>query len=116
MKCGYTSGTVEAYVILAQVASADQAQAAWNTEKAALQQEVQAAGIAVSATSVPGIADQAEVFVGSDTIGGVNNTVTAIFVLKGATFLDIGDFALQNAKPTTTAAIEAQATTSVGRV
>jgi hypothetical protein len=56
------------------------------------------------------------VFVGSATINGVKNTMTAIFVLKGTTFVDIGDIALKNATPATTAAVEAQAKTSLGRV
>jgi len=116
MKCGYTSGSTQAFVILAQAATPDQAQATWNADKASLQQEVQAAGIAFTSTSVPGIGDQAAVFVGSATINGVNNTMTAIFVLKGTTFVDIGDIALKNAKPATTAAVVAQAKTSVGRV
>jgi len=116
MKCGYTSGSTQAFVILAQAATPDQAQATWNADKASLQQEVQAAGIAFTSTSVPGIGDQAAVFVGSATINGVNNTMTAIFVLKGTTFVDIGDIALKNATPATTAAVVAQAKTSVGRV
>jgi hypothetical protein len=116
MKCGYTSGTTEVFVILAQAATADQAQATWNTDKATLAKEVQAAGIQVSATPVPGLADQASVFVGSATINGVKNTMSAIFVLKGTTFVDIGDIALKNAKPATTDALEAQAKTSLGRV
>ena len=115
MKCGYTSGSVEAFLILAKASSAAEAQAAWDTEKARLQQETPT-GITVTATAVQGIGDRAEVFVGKATIGGVNNTIMAIFVLKGATFMDLGDYALRNATPPTTAALQAQATTSVGRV
>jgi hypothetical protein len=116
VKCGYTSGTTQAFVILVQAASAVQAQATWDTDKASLKKEVQAAGIEVSTSPVPGLADQAEAFVGSATINGVKNTMTGIFVLKGATIIGIGDLALKNAKPATTAAVEAQAKTSLGRV
>lgn len=116
VKCGYTSGTTQVYVILVQATSAVQAQATWDADKASLQKEVQAAGIEVSSTPVPGLAGQAQVFTGSATINGVKNTMTGIFVLKGATFIDIGDITLKNAKPATTAAVEDQARTSLGRV
>lgn len=116
VKCGYTSGSVEAFVIIEKAASADAAQAAWNTEKVALQQQAQPAGVAVTATAVPGLGDQAELFVGTANVGGFSNTMMAIFVLKGATFLDLGDFALKNATPPTTDALKAQAETSAGRI
>ncbi len=116
VKCGYTSGSVESFLILEQAKTSAKAQAAWDAEKAQLQQQAKPVGVKVTATSVPGIGDRAELFVGSVTLGGVKNTVMAIFVLKGATFVDLGDIALRGAAPATTAAIEAQASTSVGRV
>ncbi len=116
VKCGYTSGSVEAFLILQKASSSAQAQAAWDDEKATLQQEAQPTGITITANAVTGLGDEAEVFVGKATIGGVNNTIMAIFVLKGATFMDLGDYALRNATPPTTAALEAQATTSASRV
>jgi len=116
VKCGYTSGPVEAFVILDRASTAAEAQAQWDSEKANLQAQATPAGVSVTATAVPGIGDRAEVFVGNATIGGVKNTIMAIFALKGATFVDLGDFALQGSTPPTTAALEAQAMTSVGRV
>lgn len=115
-KCGYTSGPVEAFVILERARTGAKAQAAWDAERTKLQQQAQPAGIKVTATAEPGIGDRAELFVGTATIGGVKNTLMALFILNGATFIDLGDFALQNAKPATKAAILAQGTTCAGRV
>ncbi len=116
VKCGYNSGSVEAFLILARAKTAAQAQAAWDAEKAGLEQQARPAGVKVSATAEPGIGDRAELFVGTATIGGVKNTMMAMFILKGATFIDLGDFALRNATPATKAAMRAEATVCVGRV
>jgi len=116
VKCGYTSGSVEAFVILLKAKSSQEAQAAWDVEKAQLQQEGTTAGVQVTATSIAGLGDQAEMFVGNVAVGGFSNTIMAVFVLKGSTFLDLGDFALKNAKAPTTDALKAQAETSTGRI
>ena len=75
VKCGYHSGTSEVFVILDKAAAPQAAQAAWDAEKAGLQQQAQPAGVRVTATSVPGVGDRAELFVGSVTLGGVKNTI-----------------------------------------
>jgi hypothetical protein len=116
VKCGYHSGSTEAFLILAKASSPATAQAAWDAEKADLQKQAAPAGVKVTATAVTGIGDQAELFVGSVSVNGIKNTVMAIFVLKGDTFLDLGDFALLGAKPATTADLTSQAATSAGRV
>ncbi len=115
-KCGYTSGSVEAFVILEQAASPGKATAEWNAEKASLQKQAIPAGVKISATVMPGLGDRAELFVGSVTSGGVKSTMMAVFVLKGSTFVDVGDFALLGTKPPTASALKAQAATCVSRV
>jgi len=116
VKCGYHSGSTEAFAIMARAATPAQAQAAWNAEKASLSQQAAPSGVKISASALSGIGDKAEIFVGSVTVNGIKNTMMAVFVLKGSTFLDLGDFALMNAKPATTSALTAQAATSAGRL
>ena len=120
--CTYGAGTTNVLTVLvAQAPDAATAQADWAQEQAKGQAALQkalpagvAANLAVVDASVAG-ADKAAVATMSATISGVMVAITAIYVLKGATFLYTGDITVGKASPTP-AAMEAQAGTSLSRI
>jgi hypothetical protein len=60
-------------------------------------------------------ADKAAVATASATISGTTISISAIYVLKGATFFSFSDLVVGNAAPSSSA-LEAQAQTTLGRI
>ena len=125
--CVYGGATTHVFeVILAVAADATTAQADWAQEESqvqsALQQglaSAQSAGVNVNfnindVSNVPG-ADMAAVGTFSATISGVSIGGTAIYLLKGPTFVAFSDLEVGGTPPTVSA-MESQAGTTLGRV
>jgi hypothetical protein len=120
--CTYGGQTTNVFMVLvAQGTDSSAADAVWSQEEAkaqALMTSQIPAGVAVTAPTlqdVSGIADRAAIASGSATIAGQTISISAIYLLKGATFLTYSDLALNKAAPTA-AALEAQAAISLARV
>jgi hypothetical protein len=120
--CVYGSATTSVVqVIVAQAADAATAQANWAQEQAqaeaAIKQGVPSGvnfTLNVNDASVTG-ADRAAVASAQATIGGVSVAISAIYVLKGATFFTFSDLGVGHAAASTSA-LEAQAVTTLGRI
>ena len=120
--CVYGYQTLNVFtIIVAQAPDAATAQAAYAQAKAQAQAELSKgvpAGVKVTVNlndaSISG-ADQASVARGSGTISGQTISLSAVYVLKGAVFFSFSDLVLGPAAPSV-AAMEAQATISLGRV
>ena len=74
-----------------------------------------ALGKGVKVTSVPGLADSAAVLSATERAGGTTVAASGIYLLEGLDFLAFSDVALGKPAPTE-AALEAQASTSLGRL
>ena len=120
--CVYGGQTLNVFnVLVTRAADAATAQAAYAQAKAEAQAQLSKgvpAGVTVNVklddASISG-ADQASVASGTGTISGQTISITAVYVLKGAVFFTFSDLVLGHAAPSV-AAMEAQATTSLGRV
>ena len=121
--CVYGAQTRNVFsVLVAQAPDAATASADWTQEEAEAQSFLQKgvpSGVKVSlnltdASNVAG-ADQAAVGTGGVTISGQTINGSVIYLLKGAVFVYFGNVALGKAAPAT-ADMEAQATTTLGRV
>jgi hypothetical protein len=109
-------------VLVAQAPDAATAQADWTQEEAKAQSFLEKgvpSGVTVSfnLTDVSNVAgaDRAAVGTGGATISGQTINGSVIYLLKGATFVYFGDLVLRKAAPATSD-MEAQATTTLGRV
>jgi hypothetical protein len=116
---GQTTSVVQ--VIVAQASDATTAQADWAQEQAQAQAALTKAAPAgvnltfnLSDTAVTG-ADRAAVASAKVTVGGVTVGVSAIYVLKGATFFTFSDLAVGH-DAASASALEAQALTSLARI
>lgn len=121
--CSYSGSVLSVVMVeIAQAPDASTAQADWSQEQAKAQAAIQKAlppGISLNlkindTTGVSG-ADRAAVATMSTTIAGQSIAVIGIYVLKGATFFTFSDLAI-NHQAASQSAMEAQATTSLGRV
>ena len=121
--CVYGAQTTNVFsVLVAQAPDAATAQADWTQEEAKAQSTLEKgvpSGVTVSlnlsdVSNVAG-ADRAAVGTGSATISGETIHGSVIYLLKGAAFVYFGDLVLGKAAPAT-ADMEAQATTTLGRV
>ncbi|MGH8891644.1 MAG: hypothetical protein ACRDV3_18030 [Acidothermaceae bacterium] len=106
-------------VEVAQAADASQAAAAFSQGeaqvKADVQQKLPAGTNASLATSdITGLADKAATVSGTATFSGQTIGISGIYLLKGATFFAFQDLRLGS--PPTSAALQAEATTALGRV
>lgn len=121
--CTYSSPTLQIVSVqTARAQTAAEAQAAWAKEQAQiptfLEQAAQApasAHLTTNVTPLSGYGDQAALISGSGTLQGVTLTVSGIYLLKGATFVGFEALAIGHPAPSA-AAIEAQATTTLGRM
>lgn len=121
--CVYGYQTLNVFmVVVTQAKDAATAQADWAQEQAkaqaAINQGIPAgANVNLNVTDVSGVsgADKAAVATFNTTISGQTIGITAIYLLKGAVFLTFSDLVVGHAPPTT-AAIEAQAVTSLKRL
>jgi len=111
--CTYGAATPNVFtVFVAQAPDAAAAQAAKSQVLATLNS---ALGKGVKVTSVPGLADSAAVLSATESAGGTAVAASGIYLLKGLDFLAFSDVALGKPAPTE-AALEAQASTSLGRL
>lgn len=111
--CVYGYQTLNVFtVIVAQAPDVATAQA----EKAAAQAQLQQqANKGVTITQLSGLGDTAVYVAGGGTISGVTLNISAIYVLKGTVFFGFSDLLLNKPAPSS-AALQAQAQTVLGRV
>lgn len=111
--CVYGYQTLNVFtVIVGQAPDVATAQA----EKAAALAEIQTqATKGVTITQLPNIADGAVYVAGGGTISGQTIAISAIYVLKGTVFFGFSDLVL-NKQPPSSAALQAQAQTVLGRL
>ena len=121
--CVYGSGTTNVFTVLVvQAPDAATAQADWTQEQAKAEAAIkqglpQGASVNLNVTDLTGVsgADKAALATLNVTISGQPVGLIAIYLLKGPTFLFFSDLVLGKAAPTA-ATMEAQATTSLGRL
>jgi hypothetical protein len=118
--CTYSSPTLRIVSVqTARGTSAAEADAYWSQEQARLPallaREANAPNINLHVTPVSGFGDRAATVSGSVTIQGIALTVNGMYLLKGATFVGFEAMAINHPAPTT-AAVEAQARTTLGRM
>ena len=121
--CTYSSPTLRLVSVQAARAnSAAEAQAYWAQEQAKLpdlmQREAQAPAavhLTIKVTPLSGFGDRAALISGSATLQGITLAVNGMYLLKGATFVGFEAMAFNHPAPTT-AAVEAQAKTVLGRM
>ncbi len=120
--CSYGGATTAiVMVIVTQAPDAATAQADWSQEEADAQANIKKsvpAGVNfnfnLSDSSVTG-ADRAAVATAQGTVEGITVSISAIYVLKGATFFTFSNLAVGH--PVASAAtLEAQAVTTLGRI
>ena len=119
--CTYGAMTLNVFIVdVAQASDAASAQAEWSQEEASVNSDIQGAaagqGITynLNDTSISG-ADRAATGSFSKTLDGEMFSGSAVYLIKGATFLAFSDLNVGHQAPGT-AAMEAQAQTSLGRV
>ena len=122
--CDYGYQTLNVFqVLVTQAPDAGTAQAQWATEEARVQTALQK-----TASQVPGLTyslnvtdasvsgyDKAAVATASATLSGRSFSVSAIYLLKGATFVSFSDLVVGTAAPTS-AAMESEAATVLARL
>ncbi len=121
--CTYGGQTLNVFMVLVtQAPDTATAQADWAQEQAKAQAAINqgipgGASVNLNVADVSGVtgADRAAVATFSTTISGQTVGITAIYLLKGPVFLTFSDLVVGRTPPTT-AAIEAQAVTSLKRV
>ncbi len=116
--CAYSQEGIVFEVLVGQSADAATAKAQEPAFKAELENGVAQAGIAnPTLTELPGFETgvDAAVLEGSATIQGVKASAIALYALKGAVFLAMSDITVGGTPPTS-AQIQAQAHTSLGRI
>jgi hypothetical protein len=120
--CVYGGQTLNVFqVLVAQAPDAATAQSQWTELQAQAEGALKSgapSGINVSLNvtdvTVAG-ADKAAVATASATISGTTLAISAIYVLKGATFFSFSDLVVGSAAPSASA-LQAQATTTLGRI
>ena len=120
-QCVYGYQTMNVFTVeVGQAHDAATAQQQWSQAQAQAQALIKSkvpAGVRVSVhtSQVTGLADRAETLYGSTTIAGQTIGFSGIYLLKGATFLAFQDLLLGHAPPST-AALQSEAQTALGRV
>jgi hypothetical protein len=121
--CVYGSQTLNVFmVVVAQAPDAATAQADWAQEQSRVQDLLQRnlpAGVTITAnlndvSDLPAY-DRAAIGQGSLTIGGRTIGLSAIYLLKGPTFVSYSDLVVGQAPPTADA-LESEAQTVLGRL
>ncbi len=120
--CVYGSQTLNVFnVLVAQAPDAATAQSQWTQLQAQAEDALKKGApsgtnvsLNVTDVTVAG-ADKAAVASASGTISGTTIAISAIYVLKGATFFTFSDLVVGQAAPSASA-LEAQAATTLGRV
>jgi hypothetical protein len=119
-RCVYGAQTTNVFaVIVAQAADSKTANAEWAQEEAqaqaAMAKDVPAGVTPPKVGDVSGIGDRAATASGSLAIQGQTINVSAIYILKGATFLSYSDLVLNKPAPTIDA-LAVQSTVSLARI
>jgi hypothetical protein len=119
-RCVYGGQTTNVFaVVVAQAPDSKTANAEWAQEEAqaeaAMVKDVPAGVTPPQVADVSGYGDRAATASAALTVQGHTIGISAIYVLKGATFFSYSDLVLDKSAPTV-AALEAQATVSLGRV
>jgi hypothetical protein len=117
--CTYSSPTGHISVQTARGTSVAEAQAYWVQQQAQLpkllQEVASVPGIALHVTPVAGFGDRAALISEKASLSGVTLIVTGMYLLKGATFTGFEVMELNHPAPST-AAVEAEAKTVLGRM
>jgi len=121
--CGYGAQTPNVFmVIVVQAPDAATAQADWTQEQAKAEAAIKqglppGATVNLNVTNVTTLsgADKAAIATFNTTVSGTAVGITAIYLLKGATFVTFSDLVIGKAAPTADA-MEAQAQTTLGRL
>ena len=119
--CVYSISGRSLTVEVVQATDAATAQAAWSQAQAAAQVAIKTQlppGLQVNLTtgSVPGLGDRAATLQGSESFAGHSLGVSGIYVLKGATFFAFQDISIGGGTAASSADMQAQARTTLGRV
>ncbi len=120
--CTYGAQTTDVFnVVVAQASSPAAAQADWAQEQAKAQAEMKKAvppgvnfSLKLNDTSVAG-ADKAATATVNESISGVTLEISAIYLLKGPTFVSFSDLTVGHTAPSASD-LETQAQVSLGRV
>jgi hypothetical protein len=120
--CVYGYQTLNVFtIVLAQASDPATAQAAYDQAKAQAQSQLSKGApsgvkftVNLEDASISG-ADRASAATGTATLSGQTISISAVYVLKGAVFFSFSDLVLGHAAPALSA-MEAQATTSAGRL
>ena len=120
--CVYGGQTLNVFqVLVVQAPDATTAQSKWTELQAQAEDALKSGApsgttvnLNVTDVTLAG-ADKAADATASATISGTTISISAIYVLKGATFFSISDLVVGNAAPLSSA-LEAQALTTLGRV
>jgi hypothetical protein len=118
--CTYGGQTTNVFmVIVAQAPDATTANSDFAQEEAraqaAMVSQIPAGVTAPQLGDIAGVGDRAAAASGSVTVQGHPISISAIYILKGATFLTYSDLVLDKPAPTI-AALVGQATVSLGRI
>jgi hypothetical protein len=121
--CTYSSATLQIVSVqAARATSAAEAQANWAQEQAKVPALLERAAQAPAAvhltmhvTPLTGFGDRAALISGSESLGGMNLSVSGMYLLKGTTFVGFEGLALNHPAPTASA-VEAEAKTVLGRM
>lgn len=111
--CTYGAQTLNVMTVSVALAPDQATIAAGEAQVEADLQKAVSAGL--TKTDLSGVGDKAVYLAASQTVSGQKVSVVAIYVVRGLTFLAISDVVV-NAAPPTSAALQAQATTSLGRL
>jgi hypothetical protein len=121
--CAYGAQTANVFMVtVVQAPDAATAQADWTQEQAKAEAAIKqglppGASVNLNVTNVTTLsgADKAAIATFNTTISGETVGITAIYLLKGATFVTFSDLVIGKAAPTADA-METQAQTTLGRV
>lgn len=111
--CTYGYQTLNVFTVI--VAQAPDVATAQAEKAAAVAQLQQQANKGVTITQLSGLGDAAAYLAGGGTISGVTLNISAIYVLKGTVFFGFSDLLLNKPAPTS-AALQAEAQTVLGRI
>jgi hypothetical protein len=120
-RCIYGSQTTNVFTVeVAQAQDSATAQADWSQEQAKAQNLVEqklppGVDVSLNTQNVTGLGDRAATASGSASVAGHKIGVSGIYLLKGATFLAFQDLLLGH-NPPSSAAMQAEARTALGRV
>jgi hypothetical protein len=120
-RCVYGGQTTNVFTVeVAQAQDAATAQADWSQEQSqaqglAEQKLPPGVNVSLNTQNVSGLGDRAATASGTASVSGQTIGVSGIYLLKGATFLAFQDLLLGH-NPPSSAAMQAEARTALGRV